>query len=70
MKKIFIILCGIFITLLSNPVFAEELPDPGVDPDAVPTAPIGDYIWVLAALGFIYVFLRIRAFAKQTNIES
>jgi hypothetical protein len=64
MKKIFIIICGIFITLLSNPVLAQA--DPGDDP--VAPAPIGDYVWVLAAIGLVYVFFKIRAFAKQANI--
>jgi hypothetical protein len=61
MKKIFIIICGIFITLLSNPVLAQA--DPGDDPDTA--APIDDYIWVLAAIGLVYVFLRVRAIAKK-----
>ena len=32
-----------------------------------PPAPIDDYVWVLAALGLVYVFLRVRTFAQQTN---
>jgi hypothetical protein len=62
MKKIFIIICGIFITLLSNPVLAQA--DPGDDPDPV-AAPIDGYVWVLAALGLVYVFLSVRAFTQQ-----
>lgn len=62
MKKIFIIICGIFITLLSNPILAQA--DPGDDPDPVAT-PIDSYVWVLAAIGLVYVFLRVRAFAQQ-----
>jgi len=30
-----------------------------------PAAPIDGYVWVLAALGLVYVFLRLRAFAQQ-----
>ncbi len=30
-------------------------------------APIDDYVWFLAALGFVYVFLRLRAFAQQVK---
>jgi hypothetical protein len=67
MKKIFLIIASIFIALLSFPIFAQE--DPGVDPE-VPAAPIDDYLWVLGAIGLIYVFLRIRALAKQSKIES
>jgi hypothetical protein len=32
-----------------------------------PPAPIDGYVWVLAALGLVYVFLRVRTFAQQTN---
>jgi len=32
-----------------------------------PVSPINDYVWVLSALGLVYVFLRIRAFAQQGN---
>lgn len=63
MKKIFIILTGIFISLLSIPIFAQE--DPGDDPDLV--APIDDYIWVLAAIGLLFVFLKVRTIFKQTS---
>lgn len=62
MKKILIILFGIFITLLSYPVLAQP-EDPGEDP----AAPIGDYVWMLAAIGFAYVFYKIRAVTKQAN---
>lgn len=30
-----------------------------------PAAPIDGYVWVLAALGLLYVFLRLRAFAQH-----
>lgn len=30
-----------------------------------PAAPIDGYVWFLAALGLVYVFLRLRAFAQQ-----
>jgi hypothetical protein len=67
MKKIFLITASIFITLLSNPVLAQ-LDDPGEDPDAV-QAPIDNYVWVLAAIGLVYVFLRLRAFALHGKIS-
>lgn len=60
MKKLFLILTSIFISLVSSPVFAQ-LEDPGADPDA-PAAPIDGHVWVLGAIGLIYVFLRIRAY--------
>ena len=30
-------------------------------------APIDDYVWVLAAIGLLFVFYRFRAFAQQRN---
>lgn len=65
MKKIFLIIASIFITLLSNPILAQE--DPGADPD-VPAAPIDNYVWVLGAIGLVYVFLRLRAFYHRGNV--
>jgi hypothetical protein len=69
MKKIFLIVATIFIALVSNPIFAQ-LTEPGDDPEAAPAAPIDNYVWYLAAIGLIYVFLRIRVFANQSNIKS
>ena len=65
MKKLLIIILGIFISLVSNPIFAQA--DPGDDPDPVPAAPIEGYVWILAAIGLVYVFLRIRACALPEN---
>ena len=54
-------LCSTFVT------FAQ----PGTDDNgtglegADPAAPIDGYVWVLAAIGLVYVFLRLRAFASQ-----
>ena len=44
--------------------------DPGVDDEAggledVDPAPINDYIWVLAAIGMLLVFLKFRAMYKK-----
>ena len=57
-------LCSTFVA------FAQ----PGTDDNAsglegadAPAAPIDGYVWVLAALGLVYVFLRLRAFAQQGN---
>ena len=45
---------------------------PGTDDDTgglegvdAPAAPIDAYVWVMAAIGLVYVFLRLRAFALQ-----
>lgn len=65
MKKIFIIMVSTFISLLSTPIFAQ-LDDPGADPDT-PATPIDGYVWVMIAIGLVFVFLRFRAFAQQEN---
>jgi hypothetical protein len=43
-----------------------DLPDEPVDE---PAAPIDGYILVLALIGLVYVFLRIRAFTKEGNTD-
>ena len=63
MKKIFLILISIFISLVSSPVFAQG--NPGDDPDAGMVAPIDDYVWVLALVGLLFVFLKFRAVYKR-----
>ena len=65
MKKIFLTLSSIYILLLSNPIFAQ-IDDPGDDPDS--PLPIDDYLWVLVALGLIFVFFKYRAMAQQKKI--
>lgn len=61
MKKLSVIVFGVFMSLLSNPVFGQA--DPGVDPD--PAAPIGDHIWVLAAIGLVYVLYKVVALSPR-----
>lgn len=58
MKKSIFILTGIFLFLLSSPTFAQA--DPGDDPDVPAAAPIDDYLWLLALIGLLYVFIRLR----------
>lgn len=53
-----------------NTAFAADPPDFDDDVVDAPAAPIDDYVWVLAAIGLIYVFLRLRAFTKQYHNES
>jgi hypothetical protein len=36
------------------------------DGDSTPGAPIDNYIWILALLGLVFVFLRLRATQKKT----
>ena len=65
MKKIVLISYSVFFILLSNPILAQ-LEDPGDDPET-PAAPIDNYLWVLGAIGLIYVFLKLRSFAQSKN---
>jgi hypothetical protein len=65
LKKI-IVFC--LITLSSLNSFAQ----PGIEDEIngnleTTDAPIGDYVWVLAAIGLVYVFMRVRAFAQLGN---
>lgn len=70
MKKSIYILTSLFLVIFTNPIFAQ-LADPGeTDPGEPTAAPIDDYVLFLALIGLLYVFLRIRTFAKQGNAES
>ena len=52
-------------------LFAQDTP--GVDDEASNmegdevVLPIDDYVWVLAVIGLLFVFYRLRAFAQQRN---
>lgn len=56
-------LCSTFI------MFAQESnSDTGnleADTDTTPAAPIDDYIWVLAAIGLIFVFIKYKAIQNR-----
>jgi hypothetical protein len=56
--KIAVLAFVLFTTLVNA---QTDLPDA---PEDVPTAPIDDYVWVLALLGLIYVFQRFRGLPK------
>ncbi len=62
-------LCWVVVMMLSITTVSAQtyLPDAPVDE---PAAPIDGYVWVLAMLGLVYVFIRVSAFAKQENTES
>lgn len=40
----------------------------GLETPDTPAAPIDDYVWVLAFIGLAFVFLKVRNYAKQTNL--
>jgi hypothetical protein len=75
MKKYKKTLLAIIVSLFTNVItFAQTTPgdigDPAdTNPLDTPAAPIDSYVLVLAAIGLIYVFLRLRAFTKQFNNE-
>jgi hypothetical protein len=41
-----------------------DLPDAPVDE---PAAPIDGYVWVLALIGLVYVFFRLKALVENSN---
>ena len=45
--------------------FANAQTDLPEAPDDTATAPIDNYVWVLAFVGFIFVFLKLRTLIKQ-----
>jgi hypothetical protein len=58
----------LFIMLFSTLINAQtDLP---VEPVDEPAAPIDGYVWVLAAIGLVYLFLRLRAFSRQEKSQS
>ena len=54
-------------------LFAQSTP--GVDDEGgtmegeAIAAPIDDYVWVLAVIGLLFVFYRLRSFAQQRNAQ-
>ncbi|HQK41065.1 MAG TPA: hypothetical protein PLO52_13240 [Flavobacterium alvei] len=56
-KKLIYLLSSMFFFLNVIPVMAQT--DPGADPDAVPPAPIDQYVWVLALIGIVYTLIKL-----------
>jgi len=60
-----VFLCSTFMIFAQDPgTGTNGDPLEGGDPVG---APIDGYVWFLAAIGLVYVFLRLRAFALQGN---
>ena len=61
-------LCSTFV-MVAQPGAGSD--NGGVDGDGTgdvtPGAPIDDYIWVLALIGLVFVFLKYRAIYKQRS---
>lgn len=64
-------LCSTFV-MFAQPGAGSD--NSGIDDDGssdvTGAAPIDDYVWVLATIGLVFVFLRLRAFANQSNLKS
>lgn len=58
--KLVNIVNSIILFLITSPLLAENPADPGEDPDPQ-VAPIDNYVWVLALVGLILIFLKFRA---------
>lgn len=65
MKKSIFILASIYLLLISTPIVAQP-EDPGADPA---TAPIDDYILYMALIGFLFSFLKLRAYLRNVPRE-
>ena len=57
-------LCSSFITF-AQPGTNDDTS--GLEGDEIPAAPINDYVLDLAAIGLVYVFLKIKAFDLKVN---
>jgi hypothetical protein len=57
-------LCSTFIMFAQAP--GDTSPDGlETDGDTTPAAPIDDYVWVLALIGLIFVFMKFRAMQNK-----
>jgi hypothetical protein len=60
----FFYLCANFV-LYADPGSGNETDD--LESVDAPTSPIDDYIWFLAIIGLIYIFLKLRALNTKEN---
>ena len=60
-------LCSTFVLFAQPGDGNGETGDAGLEGggDTTPGAPIDDYVWVLALVGLLFVFLKFRAIYKQ-----
>jgi hypothetical protein len=54
----------VMILSISTVNAQEDLPDAPVDE---PAAPIDGYVWVLALIGVVYVFFRLKTLVENSN---
>jgi hypothetical protein len=60
-------LCSTFVAFAQGPGEGNGGTGDGALEGGDPPAPIDGYVWVLAAIGLVYVFFRVRTFAQQGN---
>lgn len=61
-------LCSTFVMFAQDPTETSDDVDFGSDGNSDATgAPIDDYVWVLAAIGMLLVFLKFRAMYKKST---
>ena len=60
-------LCFNFVTYAQLP--GNEDNNNGLEGADTPATPIDGNVWVLAAIGLVYVFLRLRFFVQQVNTQ-
>jgi hypothetical protein len=58
-------LCSTFVTFAQQPGTNDD--SDNLEGSDTLAAPIDGYVWVLGALGLVYVFLRVRTFVQLGN---
>jgi hypothetical protein len=58
----FFLLCSNFV-LFAQPGSGNDTSD--LENADAPAAPINDYLWVLALVGLVFVFIKLKAYSRQ-----
>jgi hypothetical protein len=56
-------LCSTFVTFAQSP--GSDTPGGGLEGTDAPAAPIDDYLWVLALVGLVLVFMKLKAIQNK-----
>ncbi len=57
-------LCSTLMMFAQDPGTGGGIENDGTE-DTTPAAPIDDYVWILALLGLVFVFLKFRAIQNR-----
>lgn len=60
-------LCSTFVMLAQTDPGTGGVDNGDGSGDTTPAAPIDDYVWVLAVVGLLIVFMKFRAMNKKIN---